>query len=306
MPIAKRGPMSEERANDIGCVIFPVRSEGQLRAMRAYYAVKRAGEAASAAVSEQQIMGHPHVLLHIPHASKHIPERWRKEFSIDDSDLADELLRITDHYTDELFVLEGAARLVHPVSRLLLDPERFLDADLEPMEAKGFGAVYRATTRGEQLRSDESDWGQLIKEFYTPHHAFLNAYSSVAAVKFGGCLIVDCHSFPSEPLAFELDQSTPRPDCCIGTAGLHTPGKLLDAAIEFFGACGYSVAVDRPYSGSIVPSNWRDDPRVSSIMIEVKRSLYMDEASGSKGPNFEVVKQQLSEGLHAMTGAWAT
>jgi N-formylglutamate amidohydrolase len=46
---------------------------------------------------------------------------------------------------------------------------------------------------------------------------------------------------------------------------------------------GYSVAVDAPFSGALVPlASYRRDHRILSVMIEVNRRLYMDEMSGKK------------------------
>jgi hypothetical protein len=41
------------------------------------------------------------------------------------------------------------------------------------------------------------------------------------------------------------------------------------------------VAVDTPFSGALVPArHYRRDPRVQSVMVEVNRRLYLDEATG--------------------------
>jgi N-formylglutamate deformylase len=54
---------------------------------------------------------------------------------------------------------------------------------------------------------------------------------------------------------------------------------------------GYSVAVDAPFSGALVPlSSYRKDRRILSVMIEVNRRLYMDEESGLKRHDFEKVR----------------
>jgi N-formylglutamate amidohydrolase len=58
---------------------------------------------------------------------------------------------------------------------------------------------------------------------------------------------------------------------------------------------GYSVGVNRPYEGTLVPMAFRQrDRRVISIMIEVNRSLYMDEATGRKTAAFASVAQQMN------------
>ena len=58
---------------------------------------------------------------------------------------------------------------------------------------------------------------------------------------------------------------------------------------------GYKVRVNRPYEGTLVPLPfWRKDRRVASIMIEVNRSLCMDEATGRKTEGFTPLKTRLA------------
>jgi len=51
---------------------------------------------------------------------------------------------------------------------------------------------------------------------------------------------------------------------------------------------GYTLEINQPYAGSIVPmAFYHKDRRVVSIMIEVNRKLYMDEMTGTKKDTFE-------------------
>ena len=110
----------------------------------------------------------------------------------------------------------------------------------------------------------------------------------------GICLIVDCHSFPSVALPYELDQTSLRADICIGTDAFHTPQAVRDAIISAAEADGYSVAVDAPFSGALVPlSSYQKDHRILSVMIEVNRRLYMDEKSGKMRDDFGKVRAAL-------------
>ncbi len=97
---------------------------------------------------------------------------------------------------------------------------------------------------------------------------------------YGFCLIVDCHSFPSHALPVDINQTTPRPDICIGTDVFHTPPAMVEALKERCAALSWSLGVDFPYSGTLVPlKHYRQEPRVRSVMIEVNRRLYLaDEA----------------------------
>lgn len=66
---------------------------------------------------------------------------------------------------------------------------------------------------------------------------------------------------------------------------------------------GHLASVNRPYSGTIVPAAFIEYPSVSSIMIEVNRSLYMDERTGAKNANFTSVKEQIHILLTSLTKA---
>jgi N-formylglutamate deformylase len=111
------------------------------------------------------------------------------------------------------------------------------------------------------------------------------------AARLGACLIVDCHSFPSVALPYELDQTGQRADFCIGTDPFHTPSSVCDAIVAAVKEAGYSVTIDAPFAGALVPlASYRRDRRIWSVMIEVNRRLYMDEHSGPKNRAFEQVR----------------
>jgi len=54
------------------------------------------------------------MLLHIPHSSIDIPDDVRTTLLLSDDQLSKELLRMTDWFTDLLFDVDGAKRLVYP------------------------------------------------------------------------------------------------------------------------------------------------------------------------------------------------
>lgn len=244
-------------------------------------------------------------VIHVPHSSTFVPGDVRLSLSLLDSGLDAELLAMTDRYTDELFALpaEVAATIVFPVSRLVVDPERFVDDEREPMTERGMGVIYTRTSRGERLRLDPSPEERrvLLDRYYHPHHAALARAVAAALFAHGCCLIIDAHSFPSKPLPYEPDQSLSRPDICIGTDSFHTPGWLAELAVETFREQGWRVEVNRPFSGSIVPMEFHgEDARVISVMIEVNRGLYMDERSGAKSPEFQGFRRRLMRTLFSL------
>jgi len=95
------------------------------------------------------------LILHIPHASTSIPDECLGDFLIARDRLAAHLAASTDHYTDELFSMAGPgiSTVAFPISRLVVDPERFEDDDHEPMATRGLGLLYECGHDGERIRS---------------------------------------------------------------------------------------------------------------------------------------------------------
>lgn len=101
------------------------------------------------------------------------------------------------------------------------------------MAKRGMGAIYSRTSVGDVLRArpDAALRQSLLDRWYWPHHAQLERMVNDVIARSGVCLIVDCHSFSSVPLPHEPDQTTPRPDFCIGTDPFHTPAAIRDAIL---------------------------------------------------------------------------
>lgn len=211
---------------------------------------------------------------------------------------------MTDWFTDELFDLPGTHRIIFPVSRLLVDPERFLDDSMEIMAERGMGVVYTRTSQGRELRpkpTQESRLG-LIERFYVPHHSALTRAVDDVLETGPWCLVIDCHSFPSRPLPHEPDQGPDRPEICLGTDPFHTPPWLAEGALASFTKLGFNVQFNRPFSGALVPGkHLQTDSRVLALMIEVNRSTYMDEMSGHRLPSFGLLKPRLEEALKILS-----
>ena len=132
----------------------------------------------------------------------------------------------------------------------------------------------------------------IIKNYYWMHHNALLEEVNKQIKHNGNCLIVDCHSYPSKPLMRDLDLTAIRPDFNIGIDKYHTPQKLIDASIAYFNQSGYSLGVDWPYKGTIVPlEHYKKNKKVNSIMLEVNRKLYLNEPSNEKSERFNEIKE---------------
>lgn len=245
----------------------------------------------------------PITVVHIPHAATKIPADLVKTFLVSDERLQLELLRMTDRYTEELFALPArlATSIEFPVSRLVVDPERFVDDSLESMAQKGMGVLYTRTSDGDLLRREpfsQIERDTLLTRFYFPHHARLSEAVAKSIQDNQHCLILDGHSFGNAPYPHEPDQNPTRPQICIGTDKFHTPVWLREAAVDAFYEAGFGVSVDRPFSGAIVPAPYyQQNKAVWSIMVEVNRSLYMHEDTGEKRRDFASVNQRVRSAI---------
>ena len=217
---------------------------------------------------------------------------------------------MTDWYTDELFTCTGCQAVVHNVSRLVCDPERFLDPDEESMWHKGMGMYYTRTSDGKRMKRSpllsmegwQSYAGTLV--IYQTHHNRLRVAVQQQTERYGKALLIDGHSFSSSVLPYEPKPNfhTPRPDICLGADADFTPEDLLTFAKEYFTQQGLRVAVNTPFAGTMVPEPFysQKDKRVHSLMIEVNRSLYMNEMTGEKQASFYEIQAILQRFLQKL------
>lgn len=240
-------------------------------------------------------------IFHIPHSSFVIPENYLSDFSLSAEKLESEKIKMTDSYTDELFidcVTDHDEQIIFPVSRLLVDVERFSEDGKEPMAEIGMGMLYRSCHDLSELRSSNAFGEELRKTYYDHHHEAFTDLVDKQLKSAGEALIIDCHSFPTKPWPYERNQTGNRPEICIGTDDFHTPSEIEVALTSAFRRQGFEVDLDTPFAGSIVPlKHYQKDERVKSIMIEIRRDLYMDESTGERNLSFTKTKQKICSAI---------
>jgi len=238
------------------------------------------------------------VFIHIPHDSTVIPPAELVDFVVSGEALLRELMRLTDWHTGDLYAegVDSEDVVRAEVSRLVVDVERFADDRLERCAAVGMGATYVKTCDGNSLRELSAPRrAELLDRYYWPHHRRLDEAAAERLTRFGHCVILDAHSFPTGQLPTQVGFSAPL-EIGIGTQPGHTSLELRALAEDFFRARGFVVGVDIPFSGAIVPNRFfGKDPRVQSLMIEVRRDLYMDQGTCERHDGFARIQAVLKE-----------
>ena len=166
---------------------------------------------------------------------------------------------------------------IAPFSRVFCDVERFTDDTLEPMAKYGMGVLYEKTDGGNPMRKVSATYRkEVVEKYYNVHHRYLTEAVEKQLAQHNRALLIDCHSFPDVPLQRDLDQYTPRPDFNLGTDPFHTPPELTRQAHRFFVERGFTVEINRPYAGTLVPMRWyNNNNSVQSLMLEVNRRLFV-------------------------------
>ncbi len=90
------------------------------------------------------------LILHIPHSAKKIP--LKKGFIISQEKIDNEIMKLTDWHTEDLYNSKTCESIVFEYSRIFCDPERFSDDSKEPIAKVGMGVLHEKT--GETSEDD--------------------------------------------------------------------------------------------------------------------------------------------------------
>lgn len=231
-----------------------------------------------------------------------------------------------DWMVDDLYgdaPLEGATLLAARFPRAYIDPNRRLD-DVDPAlldgawseplnpgpkSALGIGLFRHRTNDGGPLLPGPLPVAALrarIERCWRPYHHALQEALEALHAHHGAVWHIDVHSMKSVGTAITPDgPGAARPDMVIGDLDGQSCAPAFTAFVAGrLTALGYSVAVNKPYKGAeIVRTHGRPGENRHSLQIEMKRSLYMDEATITANDGYAKLKADLRR-LVADVAAW--
>ena len=233
------------------------------------------------------------VILNIPHASTVIPQWALDNIIIPHDELGLLVDFMVDKDVDKLWEFVPAEnKQVAAVSRLAVDTERYRNDANEPMSLKGMGLYYTHTPTGKKFRSWNEEAYLRCLDIYDAYHSSLETKVTKCLAEHGKCVILDCHSF-HDKMSYTGYKTSTFPDVCIGVNNDIT--ETAKCIIDIFESAGYSVKVNEPFAGSLVPLKYLNDSRVTSVMIELNRRIY-------NNSSFDVV-QNLCKKIYAELNA---
>ncbi|MDT6962196.1 N-formylglutamate amidohydrolase [Cupriavidus sp. SZY C1] len=198
--------------------------------------------------------------------------------------------------------------------RVYIDPNRTLD-DLDPellvspwptllspgeKTRLGYGLIWRrldATTPIYDRLLTVAEVQRRIDAYYRPYHAALSEAVEAAHRRFGAVWHLNLHSMPNNAYArLKIDSPHPLADFVLGDRDGTTcePG-LVDVVETGLKAMGYTVARNDPYKGvQLIAQMGRPAERRNSLQIEIRRPLYMDEATKVPNAGFAALQRDLA------------
>lgn len=239
------------------------------------------------------------VVLASPHSGQWYPPEFLATTRLDPLSLR----RSEDSFVDELFA-QGPALGVPLISALYarafvdanrepfeLDPEMY-DDDLpgyanarSPRVAAGLGTIARTVANGQPIyrrRLKVAEALNRIETYYRPYHDALRGLVEQTHAKFGMCLLVDCHSMPSNSMDAVRRAGRPLPtvDFVLGDAhGTSCSQDFVVGAEQVLTDMGYRIYRNIPYAGGFTTRHYgRPAEGLHALQVEINRALYMDEA----------------------------
>ena len=234
-------------------------------------------------------------------ASPHSGRDYSPSFIASSRLSAHELRRSEDAYVDQLF--ESALQCGAPFLQAMF-PRAYVDANRTPFELDpamfssplpdyvttrspridaGLGTVPKIVAENIAIYDQPLNFEDIkrrIEETHIVYHKQLARLIDETCIRFGGCLLIDCHSMPSSALKGPPTYTYKRvPDVILGDGnGITLNTELMAYVVDLFKTNGFRVAQNKPYAGGYTTLNYADPLKgVNTLQIEINRGLYLNE-----------------------------
>lgn len=254
------------------------------------------------------------IVFSSPHSGRAYPASFIKGSNLD----ATTLRRSEDSFVEEIFadVVTLGAPLLHAHF-----PRAYLDANREPYEldpamfadplpphvntrslrvAGGLGTIARIVADATEIYREPLAYAEAerrIRFLYMPFHDALRSLLEETHERFGGALLIDCHSMPSIGGPSDDDMGADRPDIVLGDRyGTACANEITQEAEHILKRLGYSTTRNNPYAGGFNTEHYgRPNRGLHALQIEINRSLYMNEARLQRGPGLKRLRTDMSK-----------
>ncbi|MFZ0694280.1 MAG: N-formylglutamate amidohydrolase [Alphaproteobacteria bacterium] len=245
------------------------------------------------------------LILASPHSGCRYPPEFLAQSRLD----SQALRKSEDCYVDEIFAVAprlGAPMLRAHFPRIYVDPNRepfeldphmfaerlpdYVNAN-SPRVSAGLGTIPRLAAGGEEIYGGKlafADALRRIESCYQPYHTLLKDLIDATVLRFGFCILLDCHSMPPIGGPTEPDAGRRRVDFVLGDCfGTSCAAALTDCVEARLVAMDYTMRRNAPYSGGFTTRHYGRPPEgVHVLQIEINRALYMDPETLTKRRSF--------------------
>jgi len=235
------------------------------------------------------------VLLSVPHSGRTYP-KWLIGLA---SAGRPALTVLEDPLVDRLAwraLARGVGAVVAQAPRAAIDCNRSEDevdpaviegARRERLSARargGLGIVPGRTPQHGYLWRRPVAWGQLqqrLDQAHRPYHRALADQLALLVDRFGGAILLDCHSMPPPPAGI--------PPIVFGDCRGRTAAQWLSLeALRVASDCGLAAGLNDPFAGGhVVDRHGAPGRGVHALQVEIDRSLYLDLPRAVAGPGFD-------------------
>jgi N-formylglutamate amidohydrolase len=252
-----------------------------------------------------------------PHSGRRYPDEFLAASRLDPCGLR----RSEDSFVDELFAAAAGhgAPLVHATfPRAFCDPNRepweldpamFADSlpawvnTTSPRVSAGLGTIARVVASGEAIYRGKLAFAEAerrIETCWKPFHDTIATLVEDTRVRFGQCVLIDCHSMPSHVQANGRGERLA--DVVLGDAhGTACAPHITRFVERRLHDLGYRVRRNDPYAGGFITRHYgRPRQQVHALQIEIARGLYMDEARFERSFGFNEIQRDMGHLIQSL------